>query len=58
MKDEGAEEEFWVDEEAWGRALDPSLPPGVIALKGSDGKWWRYPLCEFDVEDSDRTWES
>jgi hypothetical protein len=42
----------WIDEEAWGRALDPSLPPGVIALQDAEGRWWRYPLAEFPAEDA------
>ena len=28
-------------------AVDPSLPPGVIGIKDSDGLTWRYPLTEF-----------
>jgi len=37
---------------AWlAAAVDPSLPPGVIAIKDGDGLWWRYPLAEFAVED-------
>lgn len=41
---------YWIDEEAWGRAPDPSLPPGVIALQDTEGRWWRYPLAEFPDE--------
>jgi hypothetical protein len=43
---------WFFDEEAWGRALDPSLPPGVIALQDADGNWWRYPLAEFPAENA------
>ena len=28
-------------------AIDPSLPPGVIAMQDDSGLWWRYPLAEF-----------
>lgn len=45
----------WIDEEALGRALDPALPPGVIALQDANGDWWRYPLAEF-ADDSAQTW--
>lgn len=31
-------------------ATDPSLPPGVIAVRDKDGFWWRYPLAEFAEE--------
>jgi len=36
-----------IDEVAWGRAVDPGAPPGVIVLRDADGQWWRYPLAEF-----------
>lgn len=42
----------WIDEEAWGRAVDPDVPPGVIALCDTNGEWWRYPLAEFPAEDA------
>lgn len=42
----------WFDEETLGRALDPSLPPGVIALRDVDGLWWRYPLAEFPADNA------
>jgi hypothetical protein len=32
------------------RATDPSLPEGVIAVQDSQGRWWRYPLREFEEE--------
>ena len=32
---------------AWDDLVDPSLPPGVIAVQDSEGNWWRYPLVEF-----------
>jgi hypothetical protein len=43
----------WVDEETWGRVLDPSLPPGVIALQDTEGQWWRYPLAEFPADEAE-----
>jgi hypothetical protein len=36
----------WVDKIGIGLALDPTLPPGVIALRDSDGRWLRYLLAE------------
>jgi len=57
ITDEGREPvQCWVDEEDWGRTLDPSLPPGVIALQDGAGYWWRYPLAEFDVPGDCAEW--
>jgi len=39
-----------IDEEAWGRAVDPAAAPGVIVLRDASGKWWRFPLAEFPAE--------
>lgn len=44
--------DMWVDEEAWGRAVDPTLPADVIALQDVNGDWWRYPLAEFPDSDA------
>lgn len=29
-------------------AAGPALPAGVIAVQDDAGRWWRYPLAEFD----------